>query len=243
MGADMSHVVYKATNKVNGKVYVGKTNNLARRKVEHLCKSRCKGSAHFHRALNKYGLDNFVFEILEEHESGESAYEAETRFIAAFQSSNKRVGYNMTPGGEGLREVTPQERQRRSLLAKSWTGPRNHFFGRYHTSEAKAKMAEAARKRVGPNNPMWGRPVSEETRQRLIAVNKGRKMGDEQRRQVSRQHAGELSSTAKVTNAQVAEMRAKHSRGARPKELQLEYGLSRASVWRILAGITFKETP
>jgi predicted GIY-YIG superfamily endonuclease len=56
------YIVYKATNKINGKIYVGKTYNFEKRKKEHIYD--IDNDIPFHRALKKYGIDNFEWEII-----------------------------------------------------------------------------------------------------------------------------------------------------------------------------------
>lgn len=97
------YCIYKATNKIDGKVYVGKTNNLPKRKREHFNDTR---NLHlFSRALRKYGNDNFDWEVLEHSlETLEEANERERYWIkknrSYFRWKNAN-GYNMTKGGDG----------------------------------------------------------------------------------------------------------------------------------------------
>lgn len=60
--------VYKITNKINGKYYVGSSKDLTRRKKDHfrLLKKGINHSILLQRAVNKYGIDNFIFEIIVE---------------------------------------------------------------------------------------------------------------------------------------------------------------------------------
>ena len=58
-------IIYVATNKVNGKQYVGQTiNMLEKRRVNHLFDSRNGSMYYFHKAIRKYGEDNFVWETV-----------------------------------------------------------------------------------------------------------------------------------------------------------------------------------
>ena len=61
-------VIYKYTNKLNGKTYVGQTINEDQRMKDHLKAARLEGNSQhhtpFHRALNKYGLENFDYEVI-----------------------------------------------------------------------------------------------------------------------------------------------------------------------------------
>ena len=68
----MIHYIYCYTNLINNKKYVGQTNNLERRRKQHIQDSiHChKGrevsyNLPFHAAIRKYGIENFNFEILQ----------------------------------------------------------------------------------------------------------------------------------------------------------------------------------
>lgn len=95
-------VVYTATNKINGKIYVGKTYNFEKRKNEHIYD--IDDDLPFHRALKKYGVENFEWKIIDYAYSSEEIKEKEIYWIKKLntcihsQSSN---GYNITLGGEG----------------------------------------------------------------------------------------------------------------------------------------------
>lgn len=60
--------IYKFTNKINHKSYIGLTNDIERRYREHIYMSTSNDGAYFHRALAKYGIENFEFEVLETFE-------------------------------------------------------------------------------------------------------------------------------------------------------------------------------
>lgn len=96
------YCIYKAENKTNGKIYIGKTNDFGRRKTEHFSHNT---NHLFSRALNKYGIDNFGWEIIENFiETLEQSNERERHWIkyynTYFRSENSN-GYNMTRGGDG----------------------------------------------------------------------------------------------------------------------------------------------
>lgn len=97
-----TYVIYKVTNKINGKLYIGKTYNFEKRKKEHILDKNT--NIPFHRALKKYGLENFNWEIIDYAESDKEIKEKEIYWIKKlntcihFPNSN---GYNVTLGGEG----------------------------------------------------------------------------------------------------------------------------------------------
>lgn len=97
-----SYIIYKVTNKINGKIYIGKTYNLEKRKKQHI--GDIDNGLPFHNALKKYGIDNFEWEIVDKANSDSEIREKEIQWIKkcnsciSFPNSN---GYNITLGGEG----------------------------------------------------------------------------------------------------------------------------------------------
>jgi group I intron endonuclease len=89
--------IYGILNKLNNKIYVGSTNNLARRKREHF--NQLKNNNHENRYLqlsyNKYGKDNFTFVVLEDNVKIEQLTERELYWINLKDSLNRDKGYNL----------------------------------------------------------------------------------------------------------------------------------------------------
>lgn len=99
-------IIYKVTNLVNGKVYIGKTSRkFEQRKSQHIRKAfNSNSNLAFHRALRKYGEDNFTWEVIDSAETEEEILEKEIIWIAYYNTytHNKNSnGYNMTLGGDG----------------------------------------------------------------------------------------------------------------------------------------------
>jgi len=93
------YLIYKFTNKINGKSYVGFTcRGIELRKYEHIYLSTTDSEFKFHQAIRKYGIDNFKVEILEEGIT--SLPEVNCREIYHIkQFDTYKNGYNMTIGG------------------------------------------------------------------------------------------------------------------------------------------------
>ena len=91
----MEKFVYKIENKINGKVYIGQTNNLKRRLQEH--KHDKRNHHPIHEAIKKYGFDNFHVSTLY---YGENYNEEEKKYIKLYKSNNKKYGYNIVDGGQ-----------------------------------------------------------------------------------------------------------------------------------------------
>lgn len=92
--------IYKIENQINHKIYIGKTNytNPQKRWKQHLADSQNPNRNHraLYRAINKYGIDNFSFEIIEETNNPE---EREKYYISYYNTYH--YGYNETLGGDG----------------------------------------------------------------------------------------------------------------------------------------------
>ena len=113
----MAHI-YKITNLINQKVYIGKTNYLSiqDRWYEHL-KDYCKREEEkrpLYSAMQKYGVQNFIIELVETVETDEIACEREKFWIEYYRSYigfSDCNGYNATLGGDGKSYITEQEKQ------------------------------------------------------------------------------------------------------------------------------------
>ena len=88
--------IYKITNKKNGKAYVGQSNNIERRFTQHCYKGE-KSRIPLDMAIQKYGKDNFAFEIIEECPL-EKLNERESYWIKYYNTIEN--GYNCSEGGD-----------------------------------------------------------------------------------------------------------------------------------------------
>lgn len=91
--------IYKITNKSNGKIYIGKTERTPELRFQEHCRAYKKEENKdrpLYRAMLKYGVDNFSFEVIEETLEPN---EREQYWIEYYQSYQK--GYNATRGGDG----------------------------------------------------------------------------------------------------------------------------------------------
>lgn len=97
--------IYKITNLLNGKIYIGQSSNIEKRWAQH--KSPYEQNRHkqypLYQAINKYGIKNFSFEILEECTIDQLNLK-QKEYISKYQSLTHQNGYNVRSGGEGNRE-------------------------------------------------------------------------------------------------------------------------------------------
>lgn len=144
------HFIYKTTNLINGKIYVGQKSS------DYLCESYLGSGRHLKCSINKYGVENFQREIIEFCNSVDHLNEREIYWIEKLDARNPEVGYNIAKGGNIIQlkgELNP-------MYGKY--GELNPFYGKHHTEENRKRM---------------GRPgvkASLETRQKLSLARKGR---------------------------------------------------------------------
>ena len=95
--------IYKITNDVNGKIYIGKTESSIEKRFDQHCKDafrpRCEKRP-LYAAMRKYGIEHFHIELVEETDSPE---EREIYWIEWYGSFKK--GYNATMGGDGKKYI------------------------------------------------------------------------------------------------------------------------------------------
>lgn len=119
-------VIYKATNKINGKSYIGQTiNSLKQRKREHIdASNKNKAKIYFHSAIRKYGPENFEWEVLHIGSSTEELNKLEIFYIGYYDTFLGE-GYNLIEGG---RNATPSEETRKKLSIAT-KGKNNPNYG------------------------------------------------------------------------------------------------------------------
>lgn len=143
---------YLITNLVNGDLYVGQTRRrLAQRWASHKSAARCGGSSHLHRAMRKYGIENFIIDCVRPIEydiTSEKELNAyETEMIRALRN-NCRL-YNLTCGGDGCsgRVVSEETRLRigKGHKGKTISPDVRHKMAASHTG--RKQSAESSRKK------------------------------------------------------------------------------------------------
>lgn len=96
----MTSNIYLITNLINNKKYVGQTINIEQRWKNHIKDSTKLVSRYLYRAMNKYGIENFKFEVIEDNIPINLVSEREVHWISELNTKAPN-GYNMTDGGEG----------------------------------------------------------------------------------------------------------------------------------------------
>lgn len=158
--------IYKITNKVNNKIYIGKTiKTIEERFNQHILtaiKHRYKRS-HFYDAINLYGENNFYVEELQQCDTKEELNQQERYWINQLNSRDQNIGYNIHEGGLGGKTYIGKY-QWPENSKKAW-----YACQHLPASEKQKAMLSARRKNC---------IVSQETREKLRQKQLGRKYGE-----------------------------------------------------------------
>lgn len=170
--------IYTITNIVNGKLYLGCTIDFSKRKHDHLKKLRTNShkNKHLQDSFNKYGEQNFRFEILVECTKEMLASE-EHYWSNLLKIHDRKFGYNQRPTHPYNKIVqTPEtiEKMRNSLKGRKLS--EESIRKRTETRKKNGyKHSEETRKKIGRK----GRKMSDEAKAKMISKLKGRVLSEE----------------------------------------------------------------
>ena len=184
-------VIYKITNDINGKVYIGQTKRGFDKRYQasgsdaervykyhkRLKEHNRNYNVHLFNAMEKYGWENFSVEKeFDIAETKEELDKLEIKYISEYSSDVN--GYNSESGGH---QGKPNKESRKRMAK---FGEKNGFFGKNHSAETREYLSTVRKgKYKGSENPNYGNRWSEEQKRALSekkkgvpSPNKGRKM-------------------------------------------------------------------
>ena len=190
----MYGIIYKATNLINGKVYIGQTTNpLEQRVKQHFFKK--DDGTYFHNALKKYGQDGFKWDVIDYADNEDDLSKKEIYWIAYYESFlDKNKGYNSTSGGETSKSISEAVRLKISIKNKGKVITKEHreklrqaFIGRNVSNETRVKISKAVK---GEKNGMFGRKHTDEEKENLRKKSSERKHTQESKDKIGKAHKG-----------------------------------------------------
>jgi group I intron endonuclease len=132
-------IIYQAINKINAKTYIGQTLcTLEKRKKVHIYASNNRSMLIFHKALRKYGINNFTWSKITSCNSIEELNKMEIFYISILETNNNKYGYNMTSGGESVMRGRKHTKETLEKMSLSHRGLR---LGKKHSIETKLKIS------------------------------------------------------------------------------------------------------
>ena len=120
-------IIYKATNKINNKIYVGQTiYTLQYRKSQHERSHKYRNDMAITRAIKKYGKENFEWEVIDTADNLEELNQKESYWIGQLNSmADSGWGYNLKGGG-GNAFLTEETKKK---IGEAQKGELNHQYG------------------------------------------------------------------------------------------------------------------
>ncbi len=197
MANETIHYLYRITNLINNKIYIGQTKNISKRWSDHRKAATAnKPTQAIHHAMIKHGLDNFEFEIIAACTNQEDTNETETLLVSQYNSHiSNGEGYNVAYGGFNATK-TDEWKQKVSEHHKQYYAERPELIEKLH--EDRKKWHEANPDALkGENSPRFGKPPPQASIDHLIHLSqtnpsrKGKKNSEEHIRKFSEAHSGE----------------------------------------------------
>lgn len=156
------HLIYRTTNKKNGKIYVGKHS------TKNPYDSYFGSGIKITRAIEKYKLENFTKEIIYCFTDEKEAYLKEAEIVNR-EFVNRDDTYNIIVGGNNI--------------GGTWSGENHPLYGKHRSQKTKDKLSKAHKgKFVGEKNPFYGKKHKQETKDKISKANKGKYVGEKSSR-------------------------------------------------------------
>ncbi len=218
-------IIYKTTNKLNGKIYIGQdTNNNP---------DYIGSGIMIKKAIKKYGRENFIKEVLEVCIDKETLSDRERYWIHFFDARNPKVGYNIAIGGEGqnldigkellskihkgktVSEAT-KEKIRNTLKGKpvsenSINALKRHAGHRKGTLQSEETKLAISLANKGKTPWNVGKTLSEETKNKMRESKLGTALSEEHKRKIAEKSKGKQHSEEAKQKIRDARMGTKRS--------------------------------
>ena len=195
--------IYKITNTITGKYYIGSTTSHEKRKHQHFTtlKNGTHHNIHLQRSYNKYGRGAFKFEVVESFDSKVDALKEEQALLDKIARKQETFNISLSatggdfmsnhPDAERLkveagnrllawRDGLSEEDKKEISIKMSGSGNpnwRGGFIPRCDCGKRKAPSAdscEGCRNRTGDKNPFFGKRHSDETKQKIAEARRGK---------------------------------------------------------------------
>ena len=178
----MYHYIYKITNLLNGKIYIGQHS------TDNLDDYYMGSGVMLHKAFKKHGIDNFKKEILRFVNTKEDLDDLE-RWLVYPEFVKSGDNYNVALGGNGV------------------SGENNPMYGKHHSEETRKKLSESNKGRHPSeetkrkiSESQKGKHHSEETLKKMSESHKGKHLSEETRKKLSESHRGSKNGNFGIGN-------------------------------------------
>jgi len=168
----MKYTIYQITNKLNGKVYIGK------HQTENVDDNYFGSGVALRNAIKKHGKENFVKEILFIFDT-ESEMNNKEKEIITEEFVARKDTYNLGVGGEGGPHFKDKKHKQKSIEKMLQT--RKDYVRPETSLEIRKKISKAM---TGNTNSKVGRKQSQETKEKIRQANLGKRMSEETKNKI-----------------------------------------------------------
>jgi group I intron endonuclease len=173
-------IIYRALNKINNKVYIGKTIKTLKSRINsHLCYAFTMNyDTLFYRALRKYGKDVFEWSVLYECDDESELNEKEKEYIILYNARNRSKGYNISGGGHGGDNISKNPNRNIIIekISKAKLGKKMSESFKIQNRLRQIGVKRSSKTCEKISNALTGRIISTEHRKNLSLSLKGRKI-------------------------------------------------------------------
>lgn len=225
-------IIYKVTNLVNGKVYIGKTTQKINiRKNQHKYSSlKANSKSLIHKAIRKYGWENFEWEVIDLASSEDELNSKEIHWIKYHNTYLK--GYNLTHGGDGSLGYKPSE----EYLAKIHEKPTSAKLSKEQVIQIKRLLI------TGNYTQREIAEMFEVTRETIKCIKTGKSWSYvEIDGFIPSKYSmkGADNPTSKLTDEDVVEIKLMLKDGIKQQKIADLFGVTRSTIYKIKTGKTW----
>ena len=184
--------IYQIKNLVNNKIYIGQTIRPIHKRIYEY-KSALKFNRCYNQyllnAFNKYGWNSFEFTVLDTASTSDELNKKEVFYIKKFDTTNKRIGYNIEIGGrnsipstETLKKMSASRLNRKQ--DEIWINKRIAPAGSDEAKKYGRKKTDEEKKLISEGSPKYwlGKNRDEETKRKISETKKERGLSDKQKK-------------------------------------------------------------
>lgn len=184
--------IYRITNLINNKIYIGQTSRKLSKRILEYKKSflyNNQQNTHLQNSFNKYGFENFKFEVIDIAQNINELNEKEINYIKQYNSTNKKIGYNIESGGKNSIPTTETlEKMSKSHLGikqtDSWVNKRIAIAGSCDAKKYGKKKTDEEKNQLSVISPkFWlGKMRSDKTKSKISKTKKENGLSDKQKK-------------------------------------------------------------
>lgn len=242
--------IYLLTNIINNKIYIGQTWNDLNLRMGIEGKNY-KNSVHLYNAIQKHGIENFKYTVLQIVSSQEEANFYEDKYIKDYNSLDPKIGYNIKEGGANGKHseetkykisasIKNKKWSEEALKAKSDAGKKTLGIKRGPLSEERKELISSFSKEWHENNehPMLNKNHTEEAKKKISESLKGRIVTEE----TKAKRAATLSAKNKSAerDAKIIEL---YNSGTSHKQIKEILNIGTGTIYRVLEKYGIKRDP